>query len=82
MIGARWQSQFGRPIFEGYGLTEDSPLASYNHDFARRPGTVGTAIENFELRIVDDSDRPVAAGHLGRDRDPWTRCDEGVLEAR
>ena len=64
-IGARWQSQFGRPIFEGYGLTETSPLASYNHDFARKPGTVGTAIENFELRIVDDSDQPVGPGTWG-----------------
>jgi long-chain acyl-CoA synthetase len=64
-IGARWQSQFGRPIFEGYGLTETSPFACYNHDFAPRPGTVGTAIENFELRIVDDSDQPVEPGTWG-----------------
>ncbi len=64
-IGARWQSQFGRPIFEGYGLTETSPFACYNHDFAHRPGTVGTAIENFELRIVDESDQSVEPGIWG-----------------
>jgi long-chain acyl-CoA synthetase len=64
-IGARWESRFGRPIFEGYGLTETSPFACYNHDFARRPGTVGTAIENFELRIVDESGAEVEHGTWG-----------------
>jgi long-chain acyl-CoA synthetase len=54
-IGNRWEARFGRSIFEGYGLTETSPFACYNHDFQRRPGTVGTAIENFEIRIVDES---------------------------
>jgi long-chain acyl-CoA synthetase len=64
-IGARWESRFGRPIFEGYGLTETSPFACYNHDFARRPETVGTAIENFELRIVDESGFEVEHGRWG-----------------
>ena len=89
-IGARWQSQFGRPIFEGYGLTETSPFASYNHDFARRPGTVGTAIENFEVRIVDDSDRPVEPGTWGEIviRGPgvmkgyWKRAEETTRALR
>jgi long-chain acyl-CoA synthetase len=64
-IGARWEARFGRPIFEGYGLTETSPFACYNHDFARRPETVGTAIENFELRIVDESGFEVEHGRWG-----------------
>ena len=89
-IGARWQSQFGRPIFEGYGLTETSPFACYNHDFAHRPGTVGTAIENFELRIVDDSGRPVEPGTWGEIviRGPgvmkgyWKRAEETAQALR
>jgi long-chain acyl-CoA synthetase len=89
-IGARWESQFGRPIFEGYGLTETSPFASYNHDFARKPGTVGTAIENFEMRIVDEADQPVESGTWGEIaiRGPgvmqgyWQRPDETALALR
>jgi long-chain acyl-CoA synthetase len=64
-ISRRWSERFGRPIFEGYGLTETSPFAAYNHDFQHKFGSVGTAVENFELRIVDEGDREVAPGSLG-----------------
>src|SRR5262245_1570546 len=89
-IGARWESRFGRPIYEGYGLTETSPFACYNHDIARRPGTVGTAIENFDLRIVDEFDQPVEPGTWGEIviRGPgvmqgyWNRPDETAQALR
>jgi len=89
-MGARWESRFGRPIYEGYGLTETSPFACYNHDIARRPGTVGTAIENFELRIVDEFDQPVEPGTWGEIviRGPgvmqgyWKRPDETAQALR
>jgi long-chain acyl-CoA synthetase len=64
-ISRRWTERFQRPIFEGYGLTETSPFAAYNHDFRHKFGSVGTAVENFEIRIVDDADREVSLGDLG-----------------
>ncbi|TMD11457.1 MAG: long-chain fatty acid--CoA ligase [Chloroflexi bacterium] len=64
-ISRRWTERLGRPIFEGYGLTETSPFAAYNHDFQHRFGSVGTAVENFELRIVDEGDAEVPLGSLG-----------------
>ncbi|HYM96214.1 MAG TPA: long-chain fatty acid--CoA ligase [Candidatus Sulfotelmatobacter sp.] len=64
-ISRRWTERFGRPIFEGYGLTETSPFAAYNHDFQHRFGSVGTAVENFEIRIVDDAGEEVPLGSLG-----------------
>src|SRR5437588_819831 len=64
-ISRRWTERLGRPIFEGYGLTETSPFAAYNHDFHHRFGSVGTAVENFELRIVDEGDAEVPLGSLG-----------------
>src|SRR5205814_6992970 len=39
-VAKRWQETFGRPIVEGYGLTETSPFASYNHVWQHRPGSV------------------------------------------
>ena len=64
-VSRRWTERFGRPIHEGYGLTETSPFAAYNHDFQHKFGSVGTAVENFELRIVDDANQEVPLGSLG-----------------
>jgi long-chain acyl-CoA synthetase len=64
-VAERWKQAFGKPIFEGYGLSETSPFASYNHEWRHRPGSVGTAIANVELRIVDAEDIEVARGTWG-----------------
>lgn len=64
-VERRWQERHGRPIHQGYGLTECSPFASYNHEVAHRPGSVGTPIENVEMRIADDQGRELPDGELG-----------------
>ncbi len=64
-ISRRWHKRFGRPIFEGYGLTECSPFAAYNHLRKHRFGSVGTAIEAFDLKIVDENDAEVPRGQWG-----------------
>ncbi len=64
-ISARWTARFGRPVYEGYGLTECSPFACYNHEFRHKFGSVGTPVENVEIRIVDDNHRDVPLGEWG-----------------
>jgi long-chain acyl-CoA synthetase len=64
-ISRRWTERFGRPVFEGYGLTECSPFACYNHDFRHRFGSVGTAVENVELKILDADGAEVERGAWG-----------------
>lgn len=64
-VAARWLETFGRPVYEGYGLTETSPFASYNHAWAHRPGSIGAPLEMVEMRVVDADDRPVATGVWG-----------------
>lgn len=64
-ISRRWTERFGRPVYEGYGLTECSPFACYNHDFRHRSGSVGTAVENMELKILDDSGHELPRGEWG-----------------
>ncbi|MGD2115875.1 MAG: AMP-binding protein [Acidobacteriota bacterium] len=62
----RWRERFGRPIHQGYGLTETSPFASYNHDREHRPGSIGTPIDGVEMKVVDVSDgRDLPAGEVG-----------------
>jgi long-chain acyl-CoA synthetase len=52
-VARQWREQVGQIIYEGYGLTETSPFASYNHDVCYREGSVGTPIENVEMKVVD-----------------------------
>jgi len=61
---------FGTQVLEGYGLTETSPVATFNQrGFQPRPGTVGKAIWGVDVEIaraeVDDSVELLATGELG-----------------
>jgi long-chain acyl-CoA synthetase len=64
-VARRWREAFGLPVYEGYGLTETSPFAAYNHEYVHRPGSIGTPIENVEMRVVGPGDREVADGEWG-----------------
>src|SRR5439155_865488 len=57
--------RYGRRITQGYGLTECSPFAAWNHDVEVRVGSVGTPNENVEMKVVDGEGREVADGELG-----------------
>ncbi len=64
-IARRWHDTYGHDVHEGYGLTETSPFAAYNHLTSHRFGSVGTAVEGFEVRIFDEQDREVKRGEWG-----------------
>jgi long-chain acyl-CoA synthetase len=64
-VERRWHEVHGHWIHQGYGLTECSPFASYNHEVAFRPGSVGTPIENVEMKIADEQGRELPDGELG-----------------
>jgi len=52
-------------VNEGYGLTESTPFATYNHEVRHKEGSVGTAIMNVEVRIVDPEGNEVPRRELG-----------------
>ena len=64
-ISRRWTEIYGSPVYEGYGLTECSPCAAYNHVSKHKFGSVGTAIENFEVKIFDENDEELPRGEWG-----------------
>lgn len=61
-----FQEKFNVRVMEGYGLSETSPLATFNH-FQRpsKPGTVGQPIFGVDVRCFDDDDNEVARGERG-----------------
>jgi long-chain acyl-CoA synthetase len=57
---------FGVPLLEGYGLSETSPVASFNHpDREHKPGSIGTSIRDVRMRVVDGDDHEVPQGEVG-----------------
>ncbi len=61
-----FEQAFGCAVLEGYGLSETSPVASFNHpDRERKPGSVGTPIAGVEMRVVDEADHDLPAGEIG-----------------
>ena len=60
------ESAFGVTLLEGYGLSETSPVASFNHPAApTKPGSVGTPIRGVEFGLWDEDDREVGPGEIG-----------------
>ncbi|WP_254543820.1 long-chain-fatty-acid--CoA ligase [Halomarina pelagica] len=49
----RFEALYDVDLFEGYGLTETSPVTHANRPGARRPGSIGKPIDGVEARVVD-----------------------------
>ncbi len=61
-----FEEKFGSPILEGYGLSETSPVASFNHpDRERKPGSIGTPIEGVEMQVWDEQGNELPQGEVG-----------------
>jgi long-chain acyl-CoA synthetase len=60
---AAWEAATGTRLLEGYGLTETSPVASFNRPgSAHRPGSIGTPIDGVQMRLLDIS--PEGVGEI------------------
>ena len=61
-----FEAAFDCVILEGYGLSETSPVACFNHpDRERMPGSIGTPVEGVEMKLVDDHRQDAAPGDVG-----------------
>jgi long-chain acyl-CoA synthetase len=55
-----FEAAFGCVVLEGYGLSETSPVASFNRaDAVRKPGSIGTPVDGVEMRLLDPSQEGV-----------------------
>ena len=61
-----FEATFGCVILEGYGLSETSPVASFNHpDAERKPGSIGYPVEGVRMRLVDPAGVATPHGEVG-----------------
>jgi long-chain acyl-CoA synthetase len=65
-LAQQFQDVFKVPVLEGYGLTETSPVVSFNCDAeTNRAGSVGLPIWGVEVGILGDDDRLVGPTEVG-----------------
>ncbi|MBN1143208.1 MAG: AMP-binding protein [Bacteroidales bacterium] len=55
----------GIPMFQGYGLTEASPVISANNPEKHKMGSSGTLVTNMDLKICDDKGNELPLGEKG-----------------
>jgi len=60
-----FMDDIGIPVCEGYGLTETSPIICVNTPEHRHVGSVGRAIGDVDVYVVDEEGQPVATGEEG-----------------
>ena len=65
VIGERWEAMTKTPIYQGYGLTETSPVATLNPFQRPKREAIGVPVPGTDARLVDDQGRDVPAGAAG-----------------
>jgi long-chain acyl-CoA synthetase len=61
-----FEKSFNCEVYEGYGLSETSPVASFNQaGHERKPGTIGFPVRGCELRLLGDDGNEVPVGDPG-----------------
>ncbi len=64
-VAARWEEITGKPLIEGYGLTESSPVITFNPLGKSRVGSIGVPLPSTLVRCVDEDGKPVPQGQPG-----------------
>jgi long-chain acyl-CoA synthetase len=66
VVAKRWMEVTGKPLVEGYGLSETSPVLSCNPlDGTHKLGTIGLPMPGTEMAIFDDDGNQLAQGETG-----------------
>ncbi|MFI9150269.1 long-chain fatty acid--CoA ligase [Streptomyces sp. NPDC053367] len=61
-----FEERFGCAVLEGFGMSETSPVVTFNHpDRPRKAGSIGTPIKDVEVRLLDEKGQDVAPGEIG-----------------
>jgi long-chain acyl-CoA synthetase len=87
-VAKKWKEVTGKPLVEGYGLSETSPVLCCNPlDGTERMGTIGLPFPSTEVALFDDNGNKVATGESGEIcakgpqvmRGYWQKDNEGVF---
>jgi long-chain acyl-CoA synthetase len=88
IVARKWEETTGKPLVEGYGLSETSPVLCCNPlDGLHKMGTIGLPMPNTEVAIFDDNGNQLPQGEVGEicARGPqvmsgyWEKDNDGVF---
>jgi long-chain acyl-CoA synthetase len=65
VVAERWETVTGRPVLEGYGLTESSPVLTFNPFGKTRLNSIGVPVPSTDVRCVDEDGKDVPQGEAG-----------------
>ena len=65
VVFKRWQEKTGIPIGEGYGLSETSPVLTFQIGGKERMGSIGVPIPSTDIQMMDDDGKVVPVGQSG-----------------
>jgi long-chain acyl-CoA synthetase len=65
VIGDRWEQMTKTPIFQGYGLTETSPVATLNPFHRSKRASIGVPLPGTDVRLVDEFGNDAPHGEAG-----------------
>lgn len=65
VVFKRWKEKTGIPIGEGYGLSETSPVLTFQISGKERMGSIGVPIPSTEIQMMDDDGNALPFGEAG-----------------
>ena len=65
VVAQRWEEVTGKPVLEGYGLTESSPVLTFNPFGKTRLNSIGVPVPSTDLKCVDEDGKDVPQGEAG-----------------
>lgn len=60
-----FERTFNVDILEGYGLSETSPVASFNYPYSKKVGSIGLPVLGTEISIMDEQEQHLPNGERG-----------------
>ena len=75
-LHSRWKKQFGVELLDGLGTAEMWHIFISNRPGQVRPGTMGTAVPGFDVRVCDDDGKELPNGEVGR---LWVRGNSRAI---
>ncbi|MEX3014501.1 AMP-binding protein [Gymnodinialimonas hymeniacidonis] len=79
-VAEKWEKITGKPVLQGYGLTETSPVLTFEPLGKSRPGTIGIPVPSTDIAILDEEGNRLPIGETGEIAAKGPQIMKGYLD--